>query len=102
MRGACDCSPGRETMRAPMPASMDRPLAQRRAHLSPATLLVRVGLVTALVAIVALLVSRVDFRHDLHRMHVNVLSGAAQGAYHATVDALSATAAARQGTIATV
>jgi TRAP-type uncharacterized transport system substrate-binding protein len=55
--------------------------------------------VVLLVGAVAFLGSRVDFRHDMSRLHVRILSGAAGGNYHATVTGLSAAAARRLGSV---
>jgi len=78
---------------------LERPLARRRPQHSLRGLLLRVATVTAVVGVVALVVSRIDFRHDLHRMRVRVLSGVADGNYHAVVAGLAEAAARRQGTI---
>ena len=51
------------------------------------------------VAALCFLVSRVDFSHDLHRMRVRVLSGAAEGNYSAIVDRLQKRAAERLGNV---
>jgi TRAP-type uncharacterized transport system substrate-binding protein len=81
---------------------LDRPLAQQHARRSLRGLLLRLGLITFVVTAVVFIVSRVDFRHDLHRMHVRVLSGASGGNYHATVARLADEAARRQGVIENV
>jgi len=47
----------------------------------------------------ALLLSRVDFRHDLHRLDVRVLSGAPEGNYHAIVGRLGQAASERRGRV---
>jgi TRAP-type uncharacterized transport system substrate-binding protein len=65
-------------------------------------MLARVAFVALVIAAVVLVVSRVDFRHDLHRMRVRVLSGVPDGNYHATVARLAEVAARREGGIENV
>ena len=62
----------------------------------------RLGVVALLIAAVVLVVSRVDFRHDLRRMRVRVLSGVPDGNYNAIVAKLAVDAARRQGLIENV
>ncbi len=85
-----------------MPAPLERPLAQRHARRSLRGLLARLALVTLMIAAVVLVVSRVDFRHDLRRMRVFMLSGNPDGNYHAIVAKLGEEAARRQGVIENV
>jgi TRAP-type uncharacterized transport system substrate-binding protein len=62
----------------------------------------RLGLVLLAVGVLGLLISRIDFRHDMHRLRVHVLSGAPEGNYSASVARLAEAAAKRQGTIENV
>jgi len=62
----------------------------------------RLGLVVLVVGAVVLLISRIDFRHDMSRMHVRVLSGAAEGNYFASVARMSEAASQRRGLIENV
>jgi hypothetical protein len=62
----------------------------------------RIGGVVLGVALLVLLVSRVDFTHDLHRMHLRVLSGAPEGNYHAIVARLADGATKRLGVVENV
>jgi TRAP-type uncharacterized transport system substrate-binding protein len=78
---------------------LDRPLAARRSTSSVRHLVQRIAAVLLVLALVALLVSRIDFTHDLHRMHVRVLSGAPEGNYHALVARLAERAAPRHGVV---
>jgi len=84
-----------------VPTPLDRPLASHARH-STRMALGRLGLVVLVVGALALLISRIDFRHDMHRMHVRVLSGAPEGNYHASVARLAEAAARRQGAIENV
>jgi hypothetical protein len=59
----------------------------------------RFGLVLLIVGAVGLLVSRIDFRHDMRRLHVRVLSGAPEGNYFASVARLGEAAAKQRGTV---
>ena len=81
---------------------LNRPLAMRaesrRAHL--AHFARRVALVAAVLTLVALVVSRVDFARDMRRLDVRMLSGDPQGGYHALVDRLSGQASRRRGKVA--
>jgi len=81
---------------------LDRPLAARRPPSSVRHFARRIAAVLVILGLVALLVSRIDFTHDFHRMHVRVLSGAPEGNYHALVDRLAARAALRHGVIENV
>ncbi len=65
-------------------------------------LLGRLGLVVLIVGAVVLLISRIDFRHDMSRMHVRLLSGAPEGNYFASVARLSEAASRRRGLIENV
>lgn len=62
-------------------------------------LLQKVAVATAVIGLIGLLVSRIDLKHDLHRMHVRVLSGEPQGNYRALVDRLGAIAAEHKGVV---
>jgi hypothetical protein len=86
-------------MPAPLDRPLDRPLAPRRARGSLRLLAVRLGAALLAVGLLALLVSRVDFTHDLHRMHVRMLSGEPDGNYHAIALRLGQRAAARKGVV---
>jgi TRAP-type uncharacterized transport system substrate-binding protein len=55
--------------------------------------------VLLVMGVVALLVSRIDFTHDLRRLHVRVLSGAPEGNYHAIVTRLADRAARLHGVV---
>jgi TRAP-type uncharacterized transport system substrate-binding protein len=80
---------------------LDRPLAPHARH-SARRAFARFGLVLLAVGVVALLISRIDFRHDMSRLRVRVLSGAAEGNYHASVERLASAAAKQRGTIENV
>jgi TRAP-type uncharacterized transport system substrate-binding protein len=83
-----------------MATPLERPLAQhQRTRRSLRVPLERAAAALAIVVVVLLLVSRIDFRHDLHRLRVRVLSGPKEGNYHAIVDRLAAVAAQRGGAI---
>jgi TRAP-type uncharacterized transport system substrate-binding protein len=84
-----------------VPTPLDRPLASNARH-STRIALGRFGLVVLVIGAVALLISRIDFRHDMSRMHVRVLSGAPVGSYHASVDRLSQAATQHRGTLENV
>ncbi len=64
--------------------------------------LLRVGAAFGIVALLALLVSRVDFRHDMHRLDARVLSGEPEGNYHAIVARLAERARTQHGTLVEV
>jgi TRAP-type uncharacterized transport system substrate-binding protein len=83
----------------PVPSPMERPLATRRGPASFRGLLQKVAVATLVIGLIGLLVSRIDVKHDLHRMRVRVLSGEPEGNYHAVVDRLGAIAAERSGTV---
>jgi TRAP-type uncharacterized transport system substrate-binding protein len=84
-----------------VPTPLDRPLASHARH-STRMALGRFGLVLLVVGAVGLLISRIDFRHDMSHMRVRVLSGAPEGNYHASVARLAQAAALRRGTIENV
>lgn len=62
-------------------------------------LLQKVAVATLVVGLIGLLISRIDVKHDLHRMRVRVLSGEPEGNYHAVVDRLGAIAAEHGGVV---
>jgi hypothetical protein len=78
---------------------LDRPLAPRRPASSLRLVAVRLGAAVLIVGLLVLLVSRVDFTHDLHRMRVRMLSGEPDGNYHAIVTRLGLRAASREGVV---
>jgi hypothetical protein len=78
---------------------LDRPLAPRRARSSLRQLAIRLGAVTLVIAALVGLASRIDFSHDLHRLHARILSGESNGNYHAIVSHLGARAAANKGVV---
>jgi TRAP-type uncharacterized transport system substrate-binding protein len=78
---------------------LDRPLAARRPSTSVQHFARRIAAILAVFAVVGLLVSRIDFTHDLHRLHVRVLSGAPEGNYHALVARLADRAAKQKGVV---
>ena len=82
-----------------VPPPIDRPLAPRRARVPLRLAAARLGIAVLVVALLALLVSRVDFTHDLHRMHVRLLSGEPDGNYHAIAARLGQRAADRKGVV---
>jgi len=84
-----------------VPTPLDRPLASHARH-STRMVLGRLGLVVLVLGAVGLLISRIDFRHDMSRMHVRVLSGAPEGNYHAAVGRLAEAATGRKGSIENV
>lgn len=57
----------------------------------------RAALALLAVLLLGALASRIDFRHDLHRLDARMLSGAREGNYHAVVDRLAQRASARRG-----
>jgi hypothetical protein len=85
-----------------MPSPLERPLAQRRARRALRPTLERIVVVLGLVALVLFLVSRIDFQHDLHELHVRVLSGVPEGNYHAIVARVARVAARRHGSVENV
>ncbi len=84
-----------------MPTPLDRPLAPRARH-STRMAVARLGLVILVIGAVALLFSRIVFRVDMSRLRVRVLSGAPEGAYHASVARLAEAAARRKGALENV
>jgi TRAP-type uncharacterized transport system substrate-binding protein len=84
-----------------VPPSPDRLLASRP-RLSPAHVVARVAVAVLVVGLIGVLASRVDFAHDLRRLHARVSSGGPEGNYHALVDRFAAVAAARHGSLANV
>jgi TRAP-type uncharacterized transport system substrate-binding protein len=84
-----------------VPTPLGRPLESHARH-SARTVAARLGLVVLLVAAVGILISRIDFRHDMSRMRVRVLSGATEGSYHASVASLAAAAERSRGSIENV
>src|SRR6185369_7451926 len=82
--------------------NLERPLARGRSSSSMRGLALKVAGALAGVALLAALVSRIDLKHDLHRMHVRVLSGEAAGNYHAVVASLATTAARGHGVVTNV
>jgi TRAP-type uncharacterized transport system substrate-binding protein len=59
----------------------------------------KVALVVVAFALVALLVSRIDFARDMHRLDAGMLGGAKDGNYHTLVGELASLAANRAGRI---
>jgi TRAP-type uncharacterized transport system substrate-binding protein len=59
----------------------------------------RLGVAAAIVALVVVIVSHIDVKHDMRRTHLRVLSGAPEGNYHAIVARLADFAARQHGTI---
>jgi hypothetical protein len=82
-----------------VPSPLERPLATRRLPASFRGLLGKVAVATTVIGLIGLIVSRIDVKHDLHRMHVRVLSGDPEGNYHAVVDRLGVIAAERSGVV---
>jgi TRAP-type uncharacterized transport system substrate-binding protein len=81
---------------------LDRPLAARHARHSMRLFALRLGVAVAIVTAVVIVVSRIDVKHDMHRMHVRVLSGVPEGNYHAIVARLGDSAAREHGSIENV
>jgi len=63
---------------------------------------VKVAVAALVIGVIGLVVSRIDVKHDLHRMRVRVLSGEPEGNYHGVVDRLGAMASDRRGVVENV
>jgi hypothetical protein len=88
---------------ARVPENLQRPLGEGRTPRNPLrTFLLRAGVIVGGLALLAFAVSRVDLSHDLSRLRVAVLSGEAQGHYHAVVEQMAKLAAERRGTVTEV
>src|SRR5262249_3579570 len=59
----------------------------------------KAALVALVLGVVVLVVSRIDFARDMHRLDVGMLSGAKDGSYHATVTDLATFAEKKSGHI---
>jgi TRAP-type uncharacterized transport system substrate-binding protein len=64
--------------------------------------LLRLAALLGAAAVIAALLSQVDFAHDLHRMRLRLLTGPEQGNYHAIGEALASRAAAKRGVVEVV
>ncbi len=82
-----------------VPAPLDRPLAHRRVRGPVREAALRALALALALALLAALASHIDFRHDLHRMRVRVLSGPEGGNYRAIALDLGARAAKRHGVV---
>jgi TRAP-type uncharacterized transport system substrate-binding protein len=83
-----------------MAKNLDRPLATRaRRRGSFKRGLYRLALVVGIVGLAVFLVSRVDLRRDMSRMHLSVLSGEKDGNYYALVARWADVAATQRGSI---
>jgi TRAP-type uncharacterized transport system substrate-binding protein len=79
---------------------LDRPLAappDPRSSVPRLGFAKKVAIVVAGLALVAFVVSRIDFVRDMHRLDAGMLGGAKDGSYHAIVGDLSARAASQHG-----
>jgi hypothetical protein len=83
--------------------NLQRPLGVSAAPRNPVRhLALRLGAIAGLLGLLAFVVSRIDFTHDLSRLNVRVLSGDPQGHYHAVVAQMAALAAERHGRVTEV
>jgi TRAP-type uncharacterized transport system substrate-binding protein len=78
---------------------LDRPLATRGSPAPLRHVAVRLGAVVLAMGALAFLVSRIDFTHDMHRMHVRVLTGERGGRYYGIGGALADRAAKQRGVV---
>lgn len=78
-----------------------RPLlrAPERRSSQRLALVLKLVCTTLFVAVLALVVSHLDVRHDMRRLDIAVLSGSEAGNYHRLVDRLSDRAARQRGTL---
>ncbi len=96
---------GRGKLRRVPDHELDRPLASTAAARPAAhgiAIARKLFLGLAVVLALAWVVSRLNLRRDLHRLDVRILSGAAEGNYHATVAELAGLATARHGRVINV
>ena len=85
-----------------MSPQADRPLAPPPQRGPVPDVVLRIGAVGIVIALLAFVVSRVDFTHDFHRLRARVLSGPAEGNYHTIVERLAARAAKTRGALENV
>lgn len=89
------------------PSELDRPLATPPEE--PAAIFrgkygfaKKVGVVLGVLALLAFIVSRIDFDRDMRRLDAGMLSGSKDGNYHAIVESLAERAGAKNGKLRNV